>query len=150
VIERYSLASRLAPVVAGVEKLRAVSTFAEEAAERARTAAAAIEATARDAAQATACEKATLEVKVLELERDLGTATADLAKVGRQFSQISNQLQKISEEATRLCESNAKLSEDLEGKSSGRIPSPPSSLSASHHALTCQLLFLGRASIASG
>jgi hypothetical protein len=49
----------------------------EEAAERAKTPAAATESTAWDAAQAAAREKAVLEAKVLELERDLGTATTD-------------------------------------------------------------------------
>jgi hypothetical protein len=46
---------------------------AEEAAERARTTAASTETTARDAAQAVAREKAMLEVRVSELERDLCT-----------------------------------------------------------------------------
>jgi hypothetical protein len=36
---------------------------------------------------------------VSELERDLGTTTADLATAGRQFSQVSNQLQEVSKEA---------------------------------------------------
>jgi hypothetical protein len=67
-------------------------------------------------------QKATLEARVSELERDPGTATADLATVGCQFSQVSNQLQEVSEEATRLCENNAKLSEDLEGESCGCFP----------------------------
>jgi hypothetical protein len=56
---------------------------------------------------------------VLKLERDLGTATTDLATTDHQFSQVSNQLQEVSEEALRLRESNAKLSEDLEGESHG-------------------------------
>jgi hypothetical protein len=51
---------------------------------------------------------------------------------------------------TRLRESNAKMSEDLEGESSGRFPSPSPLLSASRHALTCQLPFQGRVCIASG
>jgi chromosome segregation ATPase len=123
VIERDSLASRLALAEAEVEKLRAATTSAEEAAERARTTVDATKTATRDAAQAAACEKATIKTRVLELERDLGTATTDLATAGRQFSQVSNQLQEISEEATRLRESNAKLSEDLEGKLSGCIPS---------------------------
>jgi hypothetical protein len=33
-----------------------------------------------------------LEVRVSELERDLGTTTMDLATAGRQFSQVMNQL----------------------------------------------------------
>jgi uncharacterized protein YoxC len=58
----------------------------------------------------------TLEVRVSELERDLGTATTDLAIAGRQFSQVTNQLQVVSKEATQLRERNAKLSQDLEGE----------------------------------
>jgi hypothetical protein len=50
-----------------------------------------------------------LEARVSELERDLGTATADLATAGRQFFLVSNQLQEVSEQATRLRGSNAKL-----------------------------------------
>jgi uncharacterized protein YoxC len=61
---------------------------------------------------------------VADLERVLGTAALDLATAGRQFSQVTNQLQAITEEATRLRKSNAKLSEDLEGESSRRFPSP--------------------------
>jgi chromosome segregation ATPase len=87
---------------------------------------------------------------VSELERDLGTAIADLVTASRQFSQVSNQLQEVSEEATRLRESNTKLPEDLEGKSSGRILSPSSSLSTPRHAPTCQLPFQGRVCIAPG
>jgi chromosome segregation ATPase len=67
---------------AEVEKLRAAAASAEEAAERAKTAATATESAARDAAR----EKATLEAKVSELERDLGTATTDLVTAGYQFS----------------------------------------------------------------
>jgi hypothetical protein len=52
--ERDTLASRLALTEAEVEKLRAVVVSAEEAAKRAKNAAAATETTARDAAQATA------------------------------------------------------------------------------------------------
>jgi uncharacterized protein YoxC len=55
-------------------------------------------------------------VRVSELERDLGTATTDLAIAGRQFSQVTNQLQVVSKEATQLRERNAKLSQDLEGE----------------------------------
>jgi hypothetical protein len=58
---------------------------AEEATERAKIVAAATE-TARDAAQAAAHDKATLEARVSEMERVLGTATMDLAMTGRQFS----------------------------------------------------------------
>jgi phage-related minor tail protein len=87
--KRDSLASRLALTEAKVEKLCAAAASAEEAAERARTTAAATKTAARDTAQAVAHEKATLEARVSELERDLGTATMDLATVGRQFSQVS-------------------------------------------------------------
>jgi hypothetical protein len=59
---------------------------AEEAAERAKTAATATETAARDAVQAAAREKAALEMRVSELERDLGTATTDLPMTGHQFS----------------------------------------------------------------
>jgi hypothetical protein len=47
---------------------------------------------------------------VSKLERDLGTATSDLAMTSRQFSQVTNQLQVASEEAARLRDANAKLS----------------------------------------
>jgi hypothetical protein len=60
------------------------------AAERARTTTATTKTTARDAAEAAAREKATLEARVSKLEHDLGTATADLMTTGRQFSQVSN------------------------------------------------------------
>jgi hypothetical protein len=70
---------RLLLAKAEVEKLRAAAASAEEAAERAKTAAAATETTAWDAAQAAAREKAALEARVSELERDLSTATTDLA-----------------------------------------------------------------------
>jgi hypothetical protein len=81
-----SLASRLTVTEAKVEKLRAATVSAEEATERAKTAAAATETASRDATQAAAREKAALEVKVSELERDLGTATTDLVTTGHQFS----------------------------------------------------------------
>jgi hypothetical protein len=84
VIKRDSLASRLTLAEAEVEKLCVAAVSAEEAAERTRTAAATIETAARDAAQVAACEKATLKARVSELERDLGTATVDLATAGRQ------------------------------------------------------------------
>jgi chromosome segregation ATPase len=87
--ERDSLASRLALTEAEVEKLRAATTSAEEATERARTTAAATETATQDVAQAAAREKATLEVRVSELEHDLGTATTDLVTADRQFSQVS-------------------------------------------------------------
>jgi hypothetical protein len=51
----------------------------EEVVEMAKTAAAATEVAARDAAQAAAREKTTLEARVSELEHDLGTTTTDLA-----------------------------------------------------------------------
>jgi hypothetical protein len=123
--ERDSLASRLALVEAEVEKLRATAATAEEAAERAKTAAVATETAARDAAQAAAREKAELEAKVSKLERDLGTATSDLATMSRQFSQVTNQLQVATEEAAWLRDANAKLSQDLDGK----LDSPLLSLS---------------------
>jgi hypothetical protein len=86
--EQESLVSRLALVEAEAEaeKLRAATTSAEEAVERAKTVPAATETTARDAAQAVAREKATLEARVSELERDMGTTMMDLATAGRQFS----------------------------------------------------------------
>jgi hypothetical protein len=82
VIGRDSLASRLALTEAKVEKLRAAVSSTEEAAKRARTAVAATEAAARDASQAAVHEKATLEAKLSDLERDLGSTTVDLATVG--------------------------------------------------------------------
>jgi membrane protein involved in colicin uptake len=114
--ERDSQASRLALAEAEVEKLRAAAASAEEAAERAKTAAGATKTAARDAAQVTVREKVALEARVSELERDLGTATMDLATTGRQFSQITNQLQAATEEAARLRDVNTKLSRDLDGK----------------------------------
>jgi chromosome segregation ATPase len=91
--ERDALATRLDLTEAEVEKLCAVVASADEAAEGAKTAATATEATARDAAQATTRENAALETKVADLERDLGTALVDLATAGCQFSQVTNQLQ---------------------------------------------------------
>jgi hypothetical protein len=85
-IEGDSLTSRLALTEAKVKKLRAAAASAEEAAERSKTATTALETTARDAALVAAREKATLEARVSELERDLGTDTTDLATDGRQFS----------------------------------------------------------------
>jgi hypothetical protein len=124
-------------------KSSAAATSAEEAAERAKTAAAVTETAARDAAQATAREKVGLEARVLELERDLGMATTDLATAGRQFSQVTNQLQVVSEEATQLRESNAKLSQDLEGESRICCLSLFRSLLASCHILTCLVVVVG-------
>jgi hypothetical protein len=86
VIERDSLASRLALAEAEAEKLRVAAASTEEAAKRARAAAATTEAAARDATQAAVHEKEALEAKVSDLERDQGTAMADLATAGRQFS----------------------------------------------------------------
>jgi hypothetical protein len=81
---------------------------------------------------------------VSELERDMGTATVDLATADRQFSQVSNQLQVVSKEATRLRESNTKLSEDLEGELCGRFLS----LSLSMHVfLPCSDSFRRRARV---
>jgi hypothetical protein len=115
VTEWDALVSRLALAEAKVMKLCAAVTSAEEAAEWARTTAATTKAAARDAAQSAAHEKTMLETKVADLERDLGTATVDLA---------ANQVQEISEEATWLRKSNAKLLENLEGESSTHFPSP--------------------------
>jgi DNA-binding transcriptional regulator YdaS (Cro superfamily) len=134
--ERDSLASRLALTEAEVEKLRAVTASAEEAAERARTTATATKITARDATQAVAREKVALEAKVSQLECDLGTTTTDLATVGRQFSLVTNQLQVVSKEATRLRENNAKLSDHLEGEPHGCFLSLSRSLLVSCYILT--------------
>jgi hypothetical protein len=82
---------------------------------------------------------------VSELERDLGSATTDLATVGRQFSQVTNQLQVVFEGAMRLRENNAKLSKDLEGEPRGCLLSLSRSLLISCHVLTCWLWSQGRA-----
>jgi hypothetical protein len=92
----------------------------------------------------------TLEVRVSELERDLGTAMADLATTGRQFSQVNNQLHEVSEDATRLSESNTKLSEDLEGESCGCFLSSSLSLPACCRVLTHRSPSEGRVCIAPG
>jgi hypothetical protein len=92
----------------------------------------------------------TLDVGVSELERDLGTATADLETVGRQFSQVSNQLQVVSEEATRLRESNAKLMEDLKGVLCGSFPSSSPSLLISCRVLTRRSPLQGHVCITLG
>jgi hypothetical protein len=68
------------------------ATSAEEANERAKTAAATAETTAREASQTVVRDKAALEAKVLELESDLQTATTGLATTSRQLSQVTNQL----------------------------------------------------------
>jgi chromosome segregation ATPase len=148
--EQDSLASRLALAKAEVEKIHSAAASAEEAAERAKTATAATETATRDTAQAAALEKAALEARVLELERDLGTSTTDLATAGCKFSQVTNQLQVVSEEATQLRESNAKLSQDLEGELRSYYPSLFRSLPASCHILTCWSWLQGRACIAPG
>jgi chromosome segregation ATPase len=122
--EHDALATRLALVEAEIEKLRAATASANEAAERATTTAVTAEATARDTAQAAAEEKVTLGTKVADLEQDLATTGVDLTKADCQFSEVANQLQVASEEVTRLWESNAKLSEDLEGELTRRFPSP--------------------------
>jgi hypothetical protein len=113
--ERHSLASKLAHAKAEVERLRAAAGSVEEAAERAKTAAATVEATARDTAEAATPEKTALETKMSELESDLRTATTDLATTSRQFSQVANQFQVATEEVSRLQDSNAKLSQELDG-----------------------------------
>jgi chromosome segregation ATPase len=117
VTERDSLASRLALAEAEVEKFQAAMTSTEEAAKRTKTVVVATEAAAWDVAQAAAREKAALEARVMELERNLGTATTDLATAGRQFSQVTNQLQVVIEEAAQLRDNNIKLSQDLDGES---------------------------------
>jgi hypothetical protein len=83
------LVARLALAEAEIEKLRVAATFANEAAKRATTAAAAAEATTRDAAQTASREKAALETKVTDLERDLAIAGVDLAMANCQFSQVA-------------------------------------------------------------
>jgi uncharacterized protein (DUF3084 family) len=110
---------------------------AEEATERAKTAAPGTETATWDAAQAATHEKAALEAMVAELERDLGTTMTDLATASHQFSQVTNQLQVVSEEATQLGESNAKLSQDLEGELCSCCLSLFRFLLASCHILTC-------------
>jgi chromosome segregation ATPase len=117
VTEQDSLASRLALAEAEIEKLQVAAMSAEEATERAKTAVATAETSAREASQTAAREKVALEAKELELESDLRTATTNLATTRRQFSQATNQLQVVTEEASRLQSSNVKLSQDLKGKS---------------------------------
>jgi hypothetical protein len=82
---------------------------------------------------------------VSELERDLGTATTDLATAGCQFSQVTNQLQVVSEEAAQLRDNNAKLSQDLDGESRGHFFSLFRSLLALRRILTCWSWSQGRA-----
>jgi hypothetical protein len=65
------LASRLVLAEAEIKKLRAAAASAEEVPERAKSAAAMAETTAREASQTTVREEAALEAKVLELESDL-------------------------------------------------------------------------------
>jgi hypothetical protein len=62
-------------------------------------------------------------------------ATTDLATADRQFAQVTNQLQVVPEEATQLRDNNAKLSQDLEGESSGHFLSLLRSLLAPRHVL---------------
>jgi chromosome segregation ATPase len=143
--ERDLMTSRLAPAEVEVEKLRAAVASIKEAAERAKTAAATTEIAAWDAAQAATREKAKLEERVSELERDLGTDTTNLATASCQFSQVTNQLQVVSEEAMQLRESNAKLSQDLEGESRGHFLSLFRSLLVSFHVLICWSWLQGRA-----
>jgi chromosome segregation ATPase len=90
-------------------------------------------------------EKAALEAKVSELERDLGTATSDLATASLQFSQVTNQLQMATEEATRLRDANVKLSRDLGGKLGGPLLSLPGLPLTPCWALTCRSWLQGRA-----
>jgi chromosome segregation ATPase len=116
-----------------------------EAVERANTAAATAQTAARDVTQTAACEKAVLEVKVLELERDLGTATSDLATTSRQFSQATNQLQVATEEAARLRDANIKLSQDLDSKLGGPLFSLFGFPLAPCRALTCRSWLQGHA-----
>jgi hypothetical protein len=137
--ERDSLASRLALTEAVVENLRATAASAKVVAKRTRTTAATTKTIARDATQAATRKKATLAVRVSELERDLGTATTDLVTASCQFAQVTNQLQVVSEETMRLRENNAKLSQDLEGEPRGCFLSL-SSLAA--HFLSCSDLLV--------
>jgi sirohydrochlorin ferrochelatase len=68
-------------------------------------------------AQNAAHEKAALEAKVAELEKDLLVAIgADLRTVNRQFSEVTNKLQEVTDEATRLRDANSKLSQDVDGE----------------------------------
>jgi hypothetical protein len=91
--------------------------------EAARTAATATKATARDTAQAVAHEKAALEMKVADLEHDLGTATADLATAGRQFwitSKLAKQKLELNSALLKDIEKDGaieRLSEQLQSKS---------------------------------
>jgi predicted lipase len=85
-----SLASRLTLAEAEIERLQAATTSANEAAERAKTVAAAVETTAREASQTAVREKVSLEAKVLELESDLQMATTGLAMTSRQLSKVTN------------------------------------------------------------
>jgi ribosome recycling factor len=63
---------------------------AKEAAERAKTAMAMVEATARNGVETASRDKAALEAKMSELESDLRTATTDLVTTSHQFSQVMN------------------------------------------------------------
>jgi hypothetical protein len=86
-----------------------------------------------------------LEVKVSELECNLGTTTTDLMTAGRQFSQVTNQLQVVTEEVAQLRDSNAKLSQDLDGKSDGPLLSLSDLPLASYRILTHWPWFQGSA-----
>jgi hypothetical protein len=150
-MERDALATRLALAKAEMEKLHATAMSTNEALERATTAVAAAEATARDATHTAAQEKAVFEAKVADLERDLATVGLDLTTANRQFFQVVNQLQVASEEATWLRESNAKLSEDLEGESTMCFLSPFfSTLACLLFILTCLLVLQGCACTTQG
>jgi chromosome segregation ATPase len=135
--ERDSLASRLALAEAKVVKLRAAVASAEEAAERAKTTASATETAARDAAQAITRGKVAFEARVSKLERDLGTATTDLATTGHQFSRVTNQLQVVTEKVAQPRDNNAKLSQDLEGESHNHLLSLFRSLLIPRRILIC-------------
>jgi hypothetical protein len=80
-----------------------------------------------------------LEATVWKLERDLGTATTDLAMTGHQFSQVMNQLHVVTEEAAQLRDNNAKLSQDPEGESRDPFLPLSGSLPAPHRILICWL-----------
>jgi hypothetical protein len=73
-MERDALAARLTQVEAEIEKPWATAASVNEVAER---------ATNVTAAQAAAQEKAALEVKVVDLERNLATTRVDLVTANR-------------------------------------------------------------------
>jgi chromosome segregation ATPase len=137
--DRDALATRSAYAEAEIERLQTAVMTASEATEKVTTVVAA-EATAWDAAQTTAQEKAALEAKVADLERDLATTGMDLATANCQFSKVTNQLQMVSEEATRLREDNSKLSQDLDGEQDRPLFQQVLLLTCSLFVLACLLV----------